>query len=94
MNKKFSSLLIIAVFLSVQAFSLLHVSKYGFEKHEHNGKNCDICLSADHNKLLSNNTTNLIAPNLLPFKVTLPKATLPFSGKVQNFQARAPPLFS
>jgi hypothetical protein len=78
----------------MQAFSLLHATQYGFEKHEHSGQTCDICLSADQNKLLSSNSTKLITPNLLTLKVTLPKYFLPFSGKNQLFEARAPPFFS
>ena len=78
----------------MQDFSLLHVTKYGFEKHEHNGQVCDIYLSGDHNKLLNSNPAKLITTNLLTFKITLPQETLLFSGKVQIFEARAPPFFS
>lgn len=92
--KKFSSLLIIAIFLSMQAFSLLHATEYDFEKHEHNGQVCNICLSADHNKLLNSDPTKLITPNLLTFKITIPKEILLFSGKVKFFNPRAPPFFS
>ncbi len=96
MNKKLSLLssLIIAIFLSMQAFSLLHVSAYSFEKHEHDNKNCDICLSADQSKLLGHTPNKLTTPNLLNFKITNLKKTLPFSGKAQIFEARAPPFFS
>lgn len=78
----------------MQAFLLLHATKYGFEKHEHNGQVCDICLSSDHNKLLNNNSTKLITPNLLTFKIILPKEILPSSGKARLFNPRDPPFFS
>jgi hypothetical protein len=94
MNKNFSSLFIITVFLSMQALSLLHATEYGFEKHEHNGKICDIFLSADHNKLLGSVSAKLIAPNLLTFKITLLKKELSFLYKSHSFDSRAPPLFS
>jgi hypothetical protein len=94
MNKKLSSFLIIAIFLSAQAFSLLHVSKYSLEKHDHSGKNCELCLSADHNKLTNNNPTKLITPNLLTFKITLPEKVLSSSGEARFFNPRAPPFFS
>ncbi|MBT4921710.1 MAG: hypothetical protein HON23_01700 [Rickettsiales bacterium] len=93
MNRKFNLLFIITIFLSMQAFSLVHASKYGFEEHEHNGKACDICLSADNNKLLNNNLSELITPNLLTSKVTLPKEILPFDGKDSLYNPRAPPFF-
>jgi hypothetical protein len=47
----------------MQALSLSHISKYGFKKHEHNGKIYDIFLSADHNKLLGSVPAKLIIPN-------------------------------
>ena len=94
MNRKLSSFLIISIFLSVQAFALLHASQYGFEKHEHNGNDCDICLSVDHNKLLSTSPAKLVTPNSLTFKITLAKETLSFFAKIQLFEARAPPFFS
>jgi hypothetical protein len=94
MNKKFSSLLVIIILLSVQALSLLHVTKYSFEKHEHGGKKCEICLSVDHNKLVNGNPAKLAIPSLLTFKIGLPKKKLSFSYKTQSFNPRAPPLFS
>jgi hypothetical protein len=78
----------------MQAFSLLHVSKYGFEKHEHSGKSCNIYLGADHNKLVNGNPTKLITPSLLTFKIVLPEKTLSFSYKAQSFNPRAPPFLS
>tara|TARA_B110000261_G_C12866525_1_gene270586 strand:+ start:99 stop:386 length:288 start_codon:yes stop_codon:yes gene_type:complete len=92
--KKFSSLLIITIFLSMQVFLLLHTTEYGFEKHGHNGQVCDIYLNADHNTLLNNDPTKLTTLNLLTFKTSLPKEILLFSGKVKLFNPRAPPFFS
>ena len=93
MNRKINSLFIIAILFSMQAFLLLHVTKYGVEKHEHSDQVCDICLSADHNKLLSTSPAKLITPNLLTFKTILSKEILPFSSKIQLSEARAPPFF-
>jgi hypothetical protein len=94
MNRKLGPLLVIVIFLSMQAFSLLHATEYGFEKHEHNGKVCDICLGVDHTKLLNSDSTKLITLNLLTFEIILSKEILPFSGKSKPFNPRAPPLFS
>jgi hypothetical protein len=93
MNKKFGSLLI-AVFLTMQTFSLLHISKYSLESHEHGGKKCDICLNKNHNKLLGCSSPKLVSPNLLVLEFTPSKEISTFSSKAQIFKARAPPYFS
>jgi hypothetical protein len=43
MKRKFALFTVIS-FLSVQMLSLLHMAEYEFEKHEHDGKMCDIYL--------------------------------------------------
>lgn len=94
MSKKLSSLLIIVIFLGMQSLLLLHVTEYGLEKHEHHGQTCDVCLSADHNKLLDSHSSELITPDLLTFKTIILKKTLLFSAKTKLFNPRAPPFFS
>ncbi|MFT6076990.1 MAG: hypothetical protein ACJA02_000448 [Myxococcota bacterium] len=94
MNKRFRSLFIIIALLFVQTLTMSHASQHGFEKHSHDGKICDIFLSADHNKLLNSNPVKLVNPTLLTFQIAPIKQALPVLGKGQNFEARAPPFYS
>ena len=82
------------MFLSVQMLSLLHVAKYKFEKHEHNGKICDVYLygkqgnSADIPSSISIQERTIIEVRLQSFiSVRLSKSV--FKGAAP----RAPPAF-
>jgi hypothetical protein len=77
----------------MQALAITHVSKYSFDKHDHDSKNCDICLGANYNKLSNNNAVKLAIPRLSFFKINSLKKTSLLSGEVKIFQARDPPLF-
>lgn len=93
MNKGFRSLAVTLLFLSLQAFSLLHISEYGLD-HSHKGKACDICLNSDNKQLLGVNNVDFKAPDLFAFNISSSHKSLILLDKFQNFKSRAPPTFS
>lgn len=48
MTKKFFYILI-AVFLAVQTFSVLHMAEHGYKKHEHHGHLCSVVSFSEQN---------------------------------------------
>jgi hypothetical protein len=92
-NKTFAALLI-ALFLGLQSFSLLHMADFGFAEHDHDGQICDIYLLSEQNKFSDTPTD---APS---FSATYKPETPSFGTKStwvkearKSALARAPPAF-
>lgn len=90
------SVLLIAVFLSVQIFSLWHMANRGFEPHKHDGYTCKISLFFNHcnasdvpARISVPLSTSCIIVTLVIFSSTLRPYRRHHSG-----EPRAPPVFS
>jgi len=95
MNRKLS-LLLIAILLSAQTLSLVHMADHGFEKHKHNGHVCEIYFSCSKNSAFD-------IPPAISFHVNLAFVILTlviFSSAIRteyrrySSEPRAPPLYS
>jgi len=51
MTKKFFYILV-AVFLAVQTFSVLHMAEHGYKKHEHHGHLCSVFTYNEQNNFI------------------------------------------
>lgn len=60
MLKKLSFILIFSL-LAVQTLSPLHMAQHGFDKHEHNGKLCDIYFHSKHQQYTDDVTPPVVA---------------------------------
>jgi D-alanyl-lipoteichoic acid acyltransferase DltB (MBOAT superfamily) len=94
MHKKIS-LLVIFILLAVQAASLTHLAKHGFEKHKHNGNFCEISFYCSKSiDFIINPEINVII-NLTFVILTL--ITFSSLTRAQSLnclsQTRAPPVF-
>jgi len=86
---------LIAVFLCVQAFSLLHMAEHGFAEHKHNGHVCDIYLHGEYAKYATADTPVTPAPpKYVVLHVSLPDQAVIHSETYPTASPRAPPLFS
>lgn len=94
MNKKIG-LLVIAVFLSVQMLSLLHMAEHRFEKHTHKAQICDIYLNAEQAK--SADVPIITALPEMAFVKAVAQRFISITLQKERFISsipRAPPIFS
>ena len=90
------SLLLIAIFLSVQTFSLLHMAEHGFESHKHHGRTCDIYFACEHQKSSNVPPAISVPMNVAFIILTLVGFSQTIRPQRRNYsgEPRAPPVFS
>lgn len=90
------SFLLVAIFLCVQVLSLLHVAEYGFEKHGHNGRFCDIDFFYENQKIFDTPGTTGIPASVIIVVLTLSISLQAIRQAQQSYSAkpRAPPILS
>ncbi|MDA0782272.1 MAG: hypothetical protein PQ612_07925 [Rickettsiales bacterium] len=93
MSKKLGLFIIVSL-VSVQILSFLHMANYGLEKHEHDGRVCDIYLHCENTK--HSTPSVAVVPNLTEystFSLALPELTLVGLQSYSLASPRAPPFF-
>lgn len=86
--------LLIALFLAAQMLSLLHLAAHGFEKHEHNGQTCEVCLHNEQTQY-ADAATPAVLPTLVLAEIRrcIFASVLLNKGILGGVSTRGPPAF-
>ncbi len=95
MTRKLSFILIFSL-LAVQLLSPVHMARHGFDKHEHNGKLCDIYLHSKHQQHSDDATPAALAESItyIAISYSFISQTPVVSTIRETALARAPPVLS